>query len=77
MDKERFTILLGGDVTVTDRLKLAVADSRVIAADGGMRHAGPLSLRPELWVGISIPPAKSRWAPGQMWSGSLTRPQRP
>ncbi len=51
MDKERFTILLGGDVTVTPRLKDAVADSRVIAADSGMRHAGPLGLTPELWVG--------------------------
>ncbi len=51
MDRERFTILLGGDVTVTDRLKLAVANSRVIAADGGMRHAAPLDLTPELWVG--------------------------
>ncbi|MES5046175.1 thiamine diphosphokinase [Rhizobium nepotum] len=51
MDRERFTILLGGDVTVTDRLKAAVEGSRVIAADGGMRHAAPLGLTPELWVG--------------------------
>ncbi|KJF68116.1 thiamine diphosphokinase [Rhizobium nepotum] len=51
MNTERFTILLGGDVTVTDRLKAAVAGSRVIAADGGMRHAAPLGLTPELWVG--------------------------
>lgn len=51
MNTERFTILLGGDVTVTDRLKAAVAGSRVIAADGGMRHAVPLGLTPELWVG--------------------------
>lgn len=51
MDKAHFTILLGGDVTVTDRLRDAVAGSRVIAADGGMRHARPLGLTPELWVG--------------------------
>jgi thiamine pyrophosphokinase len=36
---------------VTDRLKAAVADTRVIAADSGMRHAEALSLAPELWVG--------------------------
>lgn len=48
---ETFTILLGGDVEVTDRLKAAVADSRVIAADGGMRHAMALGVTAELWVG--------------------------
>ena len=46
-----FTILLGGTLVVTDRLRAAVAGTRVIAADGGMRHAAPLWLVPELWVG--------------------------
>ncbi|MDS7598139.1 thiamine diphosphokinase [Agrobacterium tumefaciens] len=51
METQRFTILLGGDVTVTDRLKSAVSGTRVIAADSGMRHASALGLSPELWVG--------------------------
>ncbi len=46
-----FTILLGGNLTVTDRLRDAVADSRFIAADSGMRHAAALGVTPELWVG--------------------------
>lgn len=46
-----FTILLAGDLAITDRLAAQVAGSRVIAADGGMRHAAPLGLTPELWVG--------------------------
>lgn len=46
-----FTILLGGDAEVTDRLKAVVTGSRVIAADGGMRHAAMLGLTPEMWVG--------------------------
>lgn len=46
-----FTILLGGSVIPTRRLKAQVAGSRVIAADGGMVHAGPLELQAELWVG--------------------------
>lgn len=76
MDRERFTILLGGDVTVTDRLKAAVEGSRVIAADGGMRHAAPLGLTPELWVGISIPPTRTCWTPGPMWCDSPIPLQR-
>lgn len=48
---QRFTILLGGLVTPTERLKAQVAGSRVIAADGGMRHAQALGLQAELWVG--------------------------
>ena len=47
----KFTILLGGDVTPTDRLRKQVAGSRVIAADSGMAHARALGLTPELWVG--------------------------
>ncbi|HEX2147673.1 MAG TPA: thiamine diphosphokinase, partial [Pseudorhizobium sp.] len=46
-----FTILLGGDLVLTDRLRDAVAGSRVIAADSGIRHATALSVEPELWVG--------------------------
>ena len=46
-----FTILLGGDAEPTPRLARQVAGSRVIAADSGMRHAGPLGLVPELWTG--------------------------
>lgn len=47
----RFTLLLGGDLTVTPRLIAQVAGSRVIAADSGIRHAAALGLDPELWVG--------------------------
>ena len=46
-----FTILLAGDVEPTARLGDQIAGSRVIAADSGMRHAAPLGLEPELWVG--------------------------
>jgi thiamine pyrophosphokinase len=48
---ETFLILLGGDLSVTERLKNSIAGARVIAADGGMRHAPALSVTPELWVG--------------------------
>lgn len=47
----RFVVLLGGDLTVTRRLKSQVQKARVIAADGGMVHAETLDLAPELWVG--------------------------
>jgi len=47
----RFAILLGGDLTVTARLRKQLAQARVIAADRGMIHAAVLGLAPELWVG--------------------------
>lgn len=47
----RFTILLGGDVRATGRLRKQVEGSRVIAADSGIAHAHTLALSPELWVG--------------------------
>ncbi len=46
-----FTILLGGSLKPTARLRQQIAGSRVIAADGGMVHAKTLSLEPELWIG--------------------------
>ncbi|CDO40840.1 thiamine pyrophosphokinase [Bartonella henselae] len=46
-----FTILLNGDLFITDRLRNQIRDSRVIAADGGMRHAEALNVVPELWLG--------------------------
>lgn len=46
-----FTVLLNGNVCITDRLRSQIRDSRVIAADGGMRHAAALNVIPELWLG--------------------------
>lgn len=48
---QHFTILLAGDCTPSPRLCAEVEGTRVIAADDGMRHAVPLGLEPELWVG--------------------------
>lgn len=47
----RFVILLGGALTRTPRLDAQLSGARVIAADGGMRHAAELSVVPELWIG--------------------------
>jgi thiamine pyrophosphokinase len=47
----RFVILLDGDVLRTPRLDAQLAGSRIIAADGGMRHAPALGVVPELWIG--------------------------
>ncbi|WP_455476254.1 thiamine diphosphokinase [Bartonella sp. B17] len=46
-----FTILLNGDICITDRLHSQIHKSRIIAVDGGMRHAAALNVVPELWVG--------------------------
>lgn len=47
----KFLILLGGDLTVTPRLMQQIAGARVLAADGGMRHAQALGVSAELWLG--------------------------
>jgi thiamine pyrophosphokinase len=47
----RFAILLGGQVTPTERLKQQIAGSRLIAADGGMEHTAALGVEPEVWIG--------------------------
>ena len=44
-------MLLGGNLTVTPRLKTQIEGSRFIAADSGMMHAAALRVMPELWVG--------------------------
>jgi thiamine pyrophosphokinase len=51
MSTHTFSILLAGDLVVTDRVRGLVAGSRVIAADGGIAHAGALGVEPEVWIG--------------------------
>ena len=46
-----FLILLGGELTVTPRLKRQISGARVIAADSGMKHAEALGVEAELWIG--------------------------
>lgn len=47
----KFAILLGGELTVTNRLRAQIKGARVIAADSGIAHASSLGEVPELWVG--------------------------
>src|SRR5690606_40138928 len=49
-----FVILLGGDLTVTDRLKRQIAGARILAADSGIRHAAALGVEPGLWLGVFV-----------------------
>jgi thiamine pyrophosphokinase len=49
--RRTYCILLGGDLTVTNRLRHQIAGTRAIAADGGMAHAAELGLAVDLWVG--------------------------
>lgn len=48
---QRFAILLDGALSPTARLRSQLAGCRVLAADGGIRHADTLGLDPELWLG--------------------------
>jgi thiamine pyrophosphokinase len=60
-----FTILLGGELSITDRVFRQTSDTRVIAADSGMRHAASLGVVPELWVGdfdSASPRLVSQWS---------------
>ena len=47
----KFLVLLSGRLTPTPRLLTQIEGARVVAADSGMRHAAPLGVSPELWVG--------------------------
>lgn len=46
-----FCILLGGALTITERLHAHVKGCRFIAADSGIRHAISLGITPELIIG--------------------------
>ncbi|HMQ57840.1 MAG TPA: thiamine diphosphokinase [Rhizobiaceae bacterium] len=46
-----FAVLLDGECAATPRLQRQITGARVIAADGGIRHAAALGVMPELWLG--------------------------
>ena len=46
-----FSVLLGGELVVTDRIRRQILGARAIAADSGMAHVAALGLAVELWVG--------------------------
>lgn len=47
----RFAILLDGALSPTGRVRAQMEGRRVLAADGGIRHAETLGVTPELWIG--------------------------
>jgi len=47
----RFAILLDGAMTPTARLRRQIEGCRLLAADGGIRHAETLGREPEMWLG--------------------------
>ena len=46
-----FAVLLGGEITPTQRLKRQLTGRRIVAADSGIGHAKTLGLEVERWVG--------------------------
>lgn len=44
-------ILLGGDITATERLKEQCRNALILAADSGIRHTDTLGLQVDLWLG--------------------------
>lgn len=47
----KYVILLGGELTITDRLIEQTQNAHFIAADSGIKHAEALGIEPELWLG--------------------------
>ncbi|MEM0899454.1 MAG: thiamine diphosphokinase [Pseudomonadota bacterium] len=48
---KKWAVLLNGDLSPTQTLCDHLEGRKVIAADGGIRHASDLGVEPDLWVG--------------------------